>query len=141
MSTITTSSRRRAVWALCGMLCSTLLLCASFVPGGTTSARVYTGPTKTLYFCPNEGTYLTLSWTRPMPYGGWLGQATTSETKDVQAYDAQSLNGGVTSWGFQAQDGSFVCRMYVSSNQNSISFGNCRPSATPWTITSCFNIY
>ena len=142
MSTMTTSSRRRAVWALCGALCATLLLCASFVPGGTSSARAYTAtPTRDpqTFYCPYEDAFVSFDWTTPMPYGGWLGQTGYYKYKDVQAYDARPLSGGGLNWGFQAQDGSFVCRMYVSADQNNITFVNCRPF-TNWSLTSCFSI-
>ncbi|HVF68535.1 MAG TPA: hypothetical protein VM914_12775 [Pyrinomonadaceae bacterium] len=141
MSTLTTSSRRRAVWALCGLLCATLLLCASFVPGGESSARTAT-PTRdpSLFYCPYENAYVSFDWTTPKPYGGWLGATGYYKAKDVQAYDAQSLPNGGLNWGFQAQDGSFVCRMYVSSDQNNITFVNCKPFSN-WSLTSCFAIY
>jgi hypothetical protein len=135
-----TSSRRRAAWALCGLLCASAFLCASFAAGGTSSARTYTLPTKPSYFCPADVAQLGLSWTRPMPYGGWLGTASASNMDNpvkVQIYDPQPADNGRTSWGFQAQDGSFVCRMYVTSDQNGVSFGNCRPSVDAWPLSSC----
>jgi hypothetical protein len=141
---MTTSNRRRSVWALCGLLCATLLLCASLLPGGTPSASAaYTAtPTRdpSLFYCPNENAYVSFDWGTPMPYGGWLGSTGYYKTKAVQAYDAQLLSSGWLNWGFQAQDGSFVCRMYVSPDQNNINFVNCRPF-TNWSLTSCFAIY
>jgi hypothetical protein len=141
---MTTSTRRRPVRALCGLLFATLLLCAFIVPGGASSARAAYDPTPTrdpsLFFCPNENAYVSFDWGRPMPYGGWLGATGYYKAKDVQAYDAQPLSNGGLDWGFQAQDGSFVCRMHVTSNQNNITFVNCRPFAN-WSLTSCFAIY
>lgn len=137
---MTTSSRRVAARILCGLACSALLLCGSFVGGGKSSARAYaTYPTRQLqtYYCPNEGAFLSFNWTKQMPYGGWLGQTGDYEVKDVQAYDARALSGGGLNWGFQAQDGSFVCRMYVSADQYNVSFVNCNPYAK-WPLTSCF---
>lgn len=141
---MTTSTRRRSVWSLCGLLCATLLLCAAFVPGATPSALAAydVHPTRdpSLFYCPYENQYVSFDWTQQMPFGGWLGSTGYYKTKDVQAYDAQTLPNGGLNWGFQAQDGSFVCRMYVSSNQNNINFVNCRPFAN-WSLTSCFAIY
>lgn len=134
-----TSSRRRAAWALCGLLCATVLLCVSLAWGGTASAQT-SYPTKSNYFCPADVALLGLSWTRRMPYNGWLGVASTSnmeESKDVQIYDPRTLSDGGTSWAFQAQDGSFVCRMYVSADKNSVSFGSCRPYPDSWAVGSC----
>lgn len=143
---MTTSTRRRLrpVWALCGLVCATLLLCASFVPGGTPSASAAYDPQPTrdpsLFYCPYESAYVSFDWGRSMPYGGWLGKTGYYKTKDVQAYDSQLLPDGSLNWGFQAQDGSFVCRMYVTSDQNHIDFVNCRPFSN-WSLTSCFAIY
>ena len=141
MSTTTTSYRRRAVWALCGLLCSALLLCASFVPGGESSARAaYTAtPTRdpSLFYCPYENAYVSFDWTQPMPYGGWLGATGYYKAKDVQAYDAKPLANGGLNWGFQAQDGSFVGRMYVALHKSIVRFAHFRPG-DQWPQVACF---
>jgi hypothetical protein len=139
---MTIAYRRLAFRTAFGLICATLLLTASFLGGGKTAARAYTAtPTRdpSTFYCPYEGTFVSFNWTTPMPYGGWLGQTGDYKAKDVQAYDAQPLGGGALNWGFQAQDGSFVCRMYVTADQNHINFVNCRPFAN-WSLTSCFAV-
>jgi hypothetical protein len=139
---MTISYRRLAFRTAFGLICATLLLTASFLGGGKTAARVYTDtPTRDLstFYCPYEGAFVSFDWGQPMPYDGWLGQAGDYKSVAVQAYDAQMLNGSALNWGFQAQDGSFVCRMYVSSDKNNIQFVNCRPF-TNWSLTSCFAV-
>lgn len=135
---MTTSSRRLALRTLCAVLCAALLLGAPLLGGGSSSARAaQPTPDFVNYYCPNEGAFLAFDWTKQMPYNGWLGLTYGFTNKDVQAYDARQLNGsgGGLNWGFQAQDGSFVCRMYVMDNQNTLSFVNCRGS---WPVTNCF---
>jgi hypothetical protein len=136
------SYRRLAFRTAFGLVCATLLLTASFLGGGKTAARAYNStPTRQpgYFFCPDEGTFLSFDWKTPMPYGGWLGQTGAYKSVPIQAYDAQLLNDGGLNWGFQAQDGSFVCRMYVTSGQNRVTFVNCRPLAN-WPLTSCFAV-
>ena len=135
---MTTTLRRFAFRTLCAALCAGLLLGAPLLGGGNSSARAAV-PTREqqVYYCPNEGAFQTFDWTRQMPYGGWLGETQGDVSKPVQAYDARPLSGGGLNWGFQAQDGSFVCRMYVSADQYTLSFVNCRGS---WYWTSCFAI-
>ena len=140
---MTTSYRRLAFRTAFGLVCATLLLTASVLGGGKTAARVHIGtPTRSpgAFYCPYEGAFVSFSWSPPMPYDGWLGQTGGYKSVAVQAYDAQTMNGGsVLNWGFQAQDGSFVCRMYVTSDKNNIQFVNCRPF-TNWSLTSCFAV-
>ena len=131
---MTTSSRRLAFRTLCAALSAALLLGAPLLGGGSSSARAaYPTPQYQTYYCPNESTFIAFEWTKQMPYGGWLGKS-YGIAKDVQAYDPRALGGGGLNWGFQAQDGSFVCRMYVSADQYTISFVNCRGS---WPVTNC----
>jgi hypothetical protein len=134
---MTTSSRRFAFPALCAVLSAALLLGAPLLGGGESSARA-AQPTPDFqnYYCPNEGAFLSFDWTKPMPYNGWLGLTYGFTHKEVQAYDAKTQTGGLN-WGFQAQDGSFVCRMYVSSLQDRLDFVNCRPYGA-WPVTTCF---
>ncbi len=133
---MTTSLRRLASRAIYAALCAALLLGAPFLGGGASSARAaIPTPQNQAYYCPNEGAFLAFEWTKQMPYGGWLGETDGFTHKPVQAYNAQTLPGGWLNWGIQAQDGSFVCRMYVSSNQDTLNFVNCRGY---WPVTSCF---
>lgn len=133
---MTTSLGRLGFRTLSAVLCAALLLGAPFLGGGNSSARAATPtPQNQDYFCPYEGAFLAFEWTRPMPYGGWLGETDGFTHKAVQAYNAQPLPGGGLNWGIQAQDGSFVCRMYVSANQNTLSFVNCNGN---WPVTFCY---
>jgi hypothetical protein len=56
-----------------------------------------------------------------MPNNGYLGNVTFREfqKKNIQVFDPQPVTVyGVTlgfSWAYQAQDGSFLCRMFVSA--------------------------
>ena len=134
---MTTSSRRLAFGTMCAVLSAAMILGAPLVGGGHSSARAaYPTPQNQGYYCPYEGALLAFEWTRPMPYGGWLGDTDGFTHKAVQAYDMKTMSSGWQSWGLQAQDGSFVCRMYVSADQNHITFVNCRPFAN-WPLTSC----
>ena len=136
---MTTSSRRLAFRALCAVLCAALLLGAPLLGGGTSSARAaYPTLQNEAYYCPYEDAFVAFNWTRPMPYGGWLGDTDGFTHKAVQAYDARTMSDGWLNWGFQAQDGSFVCRMYVSPDRRSLSFVNCRPYAN-WPVTLCYD--
>jgi hypothetical protein len=133
---MTTSLRRLGFGTLCAVLCAALLLGAPLLGGGTSSARAAVPtPQNQAYYCPYQGAFLAFEWTKQMPYGGWLGETDGFTHEAVQAYDAKPLSGGGLNWGLQAQDGSFVCRMYVSADKYTLSFVNCRGS---WPLTSCF---
>jgi hypothetical protein len=64
---------------------------------------------------------LTFEWTRRMPNNGYLGNVTFRQfqKKKIQVFDPKLIETyGVvlgTSWAYQAQDGSFLCRMFVSA--------------------------
>jgi hypothetical protein len=64
---------------------------------------------------------LTFQWTRRMPNNGYLGNVTFRQfqKKNIQVFDPRIIETfGVvlgTSWAYQAQDGSFICRMFVSN--------------------------
>ena len=110
----------------------------------TTTTAVSTNPTAARYQCGSGCGTLTFTWdAKVFPGGGRTGKATLGRfvNKPIQVYDAKPiLYNGVeigTNWGFQAQDGSFVCRMYVSADQNTVNFVNCRPYGG-WPLTSCF---
>ena len=78
-----------------------------------------------------------------MPEGGRLGTVTLGQfqNKPIQVYDAQPLLfNGVrvgTNWGFQAQDGSFVGRMYVALYKSFVRFAHLRPN-DQWPQVACF---
>jgi hypothetical protein len=130
-----TSSRRIAFRALC----AALLLGTSFFGAGESSARADT-PTPQFqgYYCPYEGASLAFEWTRQMPGNGWLGKTYGFTQDDVQAYNALPLgSNGSLNWGFQAQNGEYVCRMYVTSDKRRLDFVNCRPYGA-WPVSSCW---
>ncbi|HEX8721303.1 MAG TPA: hypothetical protein VF736_11775 [Pyrinomonadaceae bacterium] len=136
---MTTSFRRLASRTALGLLGAAMILSAPFL-GGHASAAYADTPTRdqSVFWCPYEHQYVSFDWGQPMPYGGWLGRTGYYRAKDVQAYDAQDTGDGFN-WGFQAQDGSFVCRMDVTGDRNRITFLNCRPFAN-WSLTYCFAV-
>ena len=84
-------------------------------------------PTKVLTFYERaaDGTFeLTFQWTKQMPKKGYLGTVTFRQfqKKPIQVFDAEPVyvHGFLLGWdwAYQAQDGSFLCRMFVSN------FGN-----------------
>lgn len=82
-------------------------------------------PTKVLTFYEHaaDGTYvpLTFQWTKKMPKNGYLGIVTFRQfqKKPIQVFDAEPVyvHGFLLGWdwAYQAQDGSFLCRMFVSA--------------------------
>ena len=80
-------------------------------------------PTRITTFYTNDGTgdSLTFEWTRRMPENGYLGNVTFRQfqKKPIQVFDPKPVvNFGVQlgiSWAYQARDGSFLCRMFVSN--------------------------
>lgn len=79
-------------------------------------------PTKRVYV-DDDNALMSFTWIRPMPHNGYLGEVTfrSVKKKPIQVFGAIDDNGS-KNWGFQAQDGSFLCRMEVASDQNSITF-------------------
>ncbi len=80
-----------------------------------------TEPTASRYQCEGCGP-LTFQWGRQMPEGGRLGVATFGEfvNKPIQIFDVKIIYNSLKQeiardWTFQAQDGSFLGHMYVSS--------------------------
>jgi hypothetical protein len=98
-------------------------------------------PTKARYNCGDSENpdYIDFRWMAPRPNGGWVGEVTyQGVTTKIQAYDAKVKNDlNLTDWGFQAQNGSFVCRMYVSpiNLKKFIWFGRCNNNN--WPQPSC----
>ena len=109
----------------------------------TTTTATSTEPTAARYQCEGCGP-LTFQWGRQMPEGGRLGLASFGEfvNKPVQIFDVKIIYNGLKQeiardWAFQAQDGSFLGRMYVSSpNHVFIQFAKFRPG-DKWPQTFC----
>lgn len=81
-------------------------------------------PTKRVYVDEDE-IRMTFSWTRPMPHDGYLGEVSygSFKKKPIQVFDAKvNSTDGSKTWQYQAQDGSFLCSMKVTSDQSSITF-------------------
>lgn len=102
-----------------------------------------TEPTLTYYQCGSGCSALSFQWTKPMPYNGYLGLVTFAQYKDkpIQVYDPKPILDSCghevgKNWGFQAQDGQFVGRMYVSKLKSYIRFAHFRPG-DPWPQVSC----
>ena len=101
-----------------------------------------TTPTATRYQCGSGCGALTFNWTRPMPGNGYLGEVTFGQfvNKPIQVYGAEPIlyNGHQVglNWGFQAQDGSFLGRMYVSTGKCYIRFAHFRAN-DQWPQVSC----
>ncbi|HYY99680.1 MAG TPA: hypothetical protein VE642_13855 [Pyrinomonadaceae bacterium] len=101
-----------------------------------------TTPTAPLYQCGSGCGRLTFNWTKPMPGNGYLGTATFGQfvNKPIQVYGAEPIlyNGHQVglNWGFQAQDGSFLGRMYVSTGKCYIRFAHFRAN-DQWPQVSC----
>jgi hypothetical protein len=101
-----------------------------------------TEPTETRYQCGSGCGALTFNWTKPMPGNGYLGEATFGQfvNKPIQVYGAEPIlfNGHQVglNWGFQAQDGSFLGRMYVSTGKCYIRFAHFRAN-DQWPQVSC----
>jgi hypothetical protein len=82
-------------------------------------------PTHVLtFYAVDNGDLLTFEWGRRMPNNGHLGIVTFRQfkKKPIQVFDPEPVvTYGITlgwSWAYQAQDGSFLCRLFVSN------FGN-----------------
>ena len=106
----------------------------------TTATSTY--PTLSRYQCGSGCGVLTFQWGRQMPENGRLGTVTFREhvNKPIQVFDRQDVryNGQLVgyNWGFQAQDGLFLGRMFVSLYQSFIGFTQFRPG-DPWPRVTC----
>ena len=85
-----------------------------------------TKPTQvTTFYTPDTKELLTFEWTNTMPEKGYLGNVTFRQykKKPIQVFRPEEISSyGVplgTSWQYQAQDGSFLCRMFVSAHLDS----------------------
>ena len=98
-------------------------------------------PTLQRYNCGDaeHPDYITFNWTGQRPHGGWVGEVTYGSfvKKPIQAFDAKFVdptNPKIIDWAYQAQDGSFLCRMTVNSaplRNGSVTFGTCRDNNWP----------
>jgi hypothetical protein len=102
-----------------------------------------TEPTLARYACNSGCGVLSFQWGRQMPEGGRLGTVSCGQfaNKPIQVFDAQPINDASgkrigTNWGFQAQDGSFLGRMYVAFYKSIIRFAHFRPN-DQWPQTVC----
>ena len=87
----------------------------------TSTTITRTPPTVvTTFYTPDTFEVLTFEWTKPMPKNGYLGNVTFRQfqKKPIQVFDPKPVvSWGVElgiSWAYQAQDGSFLCRLFVS---------------------------
>ena len=106
-----------------------------------------TPPTNPNYNCgdPDSPDPISFAWTRRMPNNGWLGTVTYGSfvNKPIQVFDAKVdpkyNNGrGLTDWAFQAQDGSFLCRMKITPNglRRFVWFESCKNNNWPQLFCS-----
>ena len=108
----------------------------------TTTTATSTDPTAPRYQCGSGCGTLTFMWGRRMPENGRLGTVTFAQyvNKPIQVFAAKPIiiNGHEvgTDWRFQAQDGSFLGHMLVSTRKSFIRFVNFRPN-DPWPLVAC----
>ncbi|MBV8855567.1 MAG: hypothetical protein JOZ02_01280 [Acidobacteria bacterium] len=108
----------------------------------TTTTATSTDPTLARYECASGCGTLTFTWQQGDFKGGRLGTASLGQIQNepIQVFDAQPIyyNGVVigTNWGFQAQHGSFVGRMYVALHKTIVRFAHFRPG-DPWPQAIC----
>jgi hypothetical protein len=102
-----------------------------------------TDPTLPRYQCGSGCGLLTFNWKTRTPNNGRLGEVTLGQyvNKPIQVFDAQVIYAPdgtelLTNWAFQAQDGSFLGRMYVSKLKGFIRFAHFRAS-DQWPLVSC----
>ena len=106
----------------------------------STTATTRTPPTQvTTFYTPDTFELLTFQWTRPMPNNGYLGNVTFRQfqKKPIQVFDPKPVvSWGVElgiSWAYQAQDGSFLCRLFVSHFGN-VYIGFSDPKKGNWPL-------
>jgi len=99
----------------------------------TPQTAVTSDPTKRAYLDDDE-IRMILLWDRHMPNGGRLEEVnygTAIQKKPIQVFDAKPESDRSKTWQFQAQDGSFLCSMNVSEDQNTVKFLNNRKGNFP----------
>ena len=99
-------------------------------------------PTTIPTFYTEAGERLTFEWTREMPEDGYLGNVTFRQfqKKPIQVFDPEKVYSyGIllgVSWAYQAQDGSFLCRMFVSAVRDSyVTFSESKKGDWPVPLT------
>jgi hypothetical protein len=108
----------------------------------TTTTAISTDPTAPRYQCGSGCGTITFQWGRRMPDNGRLGTVTFGQfvNKPIQVFDLHIIKSGEVElyrdWGFQAQDGSFLGRMYVSPKQSYIRFAKFRAN-DQWPQVTC----
>ncbi|HXD33444.1 MAG TPA: hypothetical protein VN643_20140 [Pyrinomonadaceae bacterium] len=90
----------------------------------TAQTTIVAEPTKRVYVDDND-VRMTLNWIRRMPHDGYLGEVSygSISRKPIQVFDAQTNQTDQSkTWQFQAQDGSFLLKMKVAGDQNTVTF-------------------
>ncbi|MFY9621838.1 MAG: hypothetical protein WAM70_03630 [Pyrinomonadaceae bacterium] len=108
----------------------------------TTEAAQTKPTTITTFFEAGTGDPLTFEWGRQMPENGYLGTVTFRQfqKKPIQVFDREEVRShGIVlgfSWAYQAQDGSFLCRMFVSAFRDSyVTFSERKKGNWPIPLT------
>jgi len=152
---MTPTSFKRAAYGLVGLSLAFVLLGFQGSSSGKPAAMTATAPplasptvppdqkpTLPRYNCGDSQNpdYIDFNWTGRKPNGGWVGEVTYGGAKTlVQAFDAKYVGDPINKlvdWGFQAQNGSFVCRMKVNSKlpllrNASVGFDTCNNNTWP----------
>jgi hypothetical protein len=94
-------------------------------------------PTKRGYVDDDE-IRMIFNWIKTMPHGGFLGEVSygSFQKKPIQVFAAEVNPDGSKKWQYQAQDGSFLCSMKVTSDQNSITFLD--PKKGNWPLVTVY---
>lgn len=107
-----------------------------------TTQAAGTKPTTITSFFTEAGERLTFEWTKQMPDEGYLGSVTFRQfqKKPIQVFDREEIKShGIVlgvSWAYQAQDGSFLCRMFVSAFRDSfVTFSERKKGDWPVPLT------
>ena len=89
-------------------------------------------PTNNIYFDVRQRP-MEFKWTKPMPNNGFLGEVTyrVIVNKPIQVFAAKVDQQGNKTWEFQAQDGSFLLSMTVTSDRSTVTFSNLRKGTFP----------
>lgn len=109
----------------------------------STEAAVRRPTQITTFYTADTFETLTFEWTRRMPENGFLGNVTFRQfqKKPIQVFDPKPISTyGIVlgiSWAFQARDGSFICRMFVSAfNDVYVAFSD--PKTGNWPLVTVF---
>lgn len=89
----------------------------------TSQTVITSDPTKKVYLDEND-LRMIFNWGRRMPNNGRLGDVTygSLQKKLIQVFNPIQNADRSTTWQFQAQDGSFLCSMKVTEDQNEVTF-------------------